>query len=229
MINKEFKVELCLVVWNEIEGCQKDIPNIDRDLFSGIFAIDGGSTDATVQYLESNDILVRSQKYPTYNGVFRQLSEELESDAVIIYHPKGSISPEFLKEMRLKLEDGSRMVVASRMLPESQNEEDFKLIKYRKWFVQLLAFFGKLKWGRGRNFYFTDPIHGFRGLTKEFLKSVEFKQRGVTADLEMIKHAYGTKGRFSEISVVENPRVAGDTHFPALKTGKVLIHYLLRN
>ena len=229
MFNKEFKVELCLIVWNEVGGCRTDIPNIDRELFSRVFAIDGGSTDGTIEYLKSNNIVVKMQRYPTYNGIFKHLAEEIESDAVIIYHPKGTISPKFLKVMLSKLESGNDMVVGSRMLPLSQNEEDFKLFRYRKWFVQFLALTGKLKWGRNRYFYFTDPIHGFRGLSKEFLKSINFKQEGVTADLEMIKHAYATKGNFSEISVIENPRLAGDTHFPAFKTGKALLKYLFRN
>lgn len=229
MSDNESKIELCLVVWNEIEGCKADVPNIDRKLFSSIYAIDGGSTDGTIEYLESKAVSVRPQRYPSYNGIFKQLSEDLESAGVMIYHPKGTVSANFLEDMHSKLKSGSDMVVGSRMLPASQNEEDFKLIRYRKWFVGAIAIFGKIKWGRKRDFYFTDPLHGFRGLSKDFLKSIDFKEVGVTADLEMINQAYIAGGKFTEISVIENPRLAGSTHFPAFKTGKVLISYLLRN
>lgn len=52
------KVSLCLIVWNELQGCQLDVPKLPRDAFDEIFAVDGGSTDGTIEYLESQGIKV---------------------------------------------------------------------------------------------------------------------------------------------------------------------------
>eukprot|EP00828_Plagiopyla_frontata_P006252 TRINITY_DN12699_c0_g2_i1.p1 TRINITY_DN12699_c0_g2~~TRINITY_DN12699_c0_g2_i1.p1 ORF type:complete len:113 (+),score=22.78 TRINITY_DN12699_c0_g2_i1:3-341(+) len=54
-------VSLCLIVWNELEGCKKDVPLIPRECFDEIYAVDGGSTDGTVEYLESQSIKVFPQ------------------------------------------------------------------------------------------------------------------------------------------------------------------------
>jgi hypothetical protein len=42
------RLSLCLVVWNELEGCKLDVPRLPRDAFDEVFAVDGGSTDGTV-------------------------------------------------------------------------------------------------------------------------------------------------------------------------------------
>jgi hypothetical protein len=50
---------------------------------------------------------------------------------------------------------------------------------------------------------------------------------GVTADLEMVRHAYKTGAAVSEVPVDESEREIGGTHFPAYSTGKALMRYLL--
>ena len=38
------RISLCLVTWNELQGCQIDVPQLPRDHFDEIYAVDGGST-----------------------------------------------------------------------------------------------------------------------------------------------------------------------------------------
>ena len=47
------KFALCLITWNEIDGVKHDVPLIDRSKFDQIYCIDGGSTDGTVEYLDT--------------------------------------------------------------------------------------------------------------------------------------------------------------------------------
>ena len=54
-------VGLCLITWNELEGCKHDIPLIDRSQFEQIYCIDGGSTDGTAEYLKEQGIEVYRQ------------------------------------------------------------------------------------------------------------------------------------------------------------------------
>lgn len=63
------KVSLCLLVWNELEGCQIDLPCIPMDEFDEIYAVDGGSIDGTVQFLESHGIPVYKQPKTGLNNV----------------------------------------------------------------------------------------------------------------------------------------------------------------
>jgi glycosyltransferase involved in cell wall biosynthesis len=46
------RLSLCLLTWNELEGCKIDVPNSQRKHLEEVYAVDGGSTDGTVEYLE---------------------------------------------------------------------------------------------------------------------------------------------------------------------------------
>ena len=53
------KFTLVLMTLNEIQGCKKIIPRINKSLFSQLLAIDGGSQDGTIEYQRSEvDVIV---------------------------------------------------------------------------------------------------------------------------------------------------------------------------
>ncbi len=211
---------------NESAGCSIDVPKIPRDLFHRVFAVDGGSTDGTVEILSENGITVYRQKTKGYNGAYLTAIHESKSDALIVFHPKGSIDPNSLRQMTLELSQGVDLVIASRMLKSSRNEEDDKILRIRKWFVRMLSLAAKIRWGLFSSGFITDPIHGYRGFSKEFLKSFTLRDYGLTADLEIVQAAYSGRKIFSEFPVQEFQRVQGESHFPAYRTGKLLIRYL---
>ena len=64
------KITLCLIVWNELEGCKIDVPRLPRNDFFEVIAIDGGSTDGTVEYLESQNIAVYRQPKRGLNAAY---------------------------------------------------------------------------------------------------------------------------------------------------------------
>ena len=37
------KVALCLLTWNELEGCKPDVPRLPLDGFDEVYAVDGGA------------------------------------------------------------------------------------------------------------------------------------------------------------------------------------------
>ena len=58
----EKQISLCLIIKNEIDGCKHDIPLLSLNKFDEIFAIDGGSTDGTIEFLREKKIKVFKQK-----------------------------------------------------------------------------------------------------------------------------------------------------------------------
>ncbi len=58
------------MVWNEVEGCRLDIPNLPLDQFDEVYAVDGGSTDGTSEYLESLGIPVYLQPKKGLNAAY---------------------------------------------------------------------------------------------------------------------------------------------------------------
>lgn len=220
------RVSLCLLTWNELEGCKHDVPLLPRFAFDEVFAIDGGSTDGTVEYLESQGIPVHRQTLPGYNGAYISAFRQCATDALTLFHPKGSIIPTELRKVRPLLEQGYDLVVASRMIPGAVNEEDDRLIKPRKWFVLALAMISSLMWRREGNPVW-DVLHGFRAMRKEAFLAISPLELGLSIDLEMVVRSYRRRLRRIEFAVMERPRLHGDTHFKAFATGKKLIGYLL--
>ena len=142
-------IGLCLITWNEIEGCKHDIPLIDRSEFEQIYCIDGGSTDGTVEYLNKQGIEVYKQTKKGLNQACIDGANFCKCDAFVFYHPKGSIPVEDTYKFRYFFEKGYELVVASRMMKDSVNEEDDKLFKPRKWFVLSLGLLAKILFKRG--------------------------------------------------------------------------------
>ena len=222
-------VSLCLLTWNEIHGCEQVVPNLPQGLFTEVFALDGGSTDGTIEYLEGAGISVVRQQARSYNAAYIEAIAHFSGDAIVFYHPKGTIDEASLPLVHAELVAGKDLVIASRMLPSSSNEEDDQLIRHRKWFGQGLALAASMRWNRAHVPRITDPLHGYRGCSRSFTNGLHLRPSGVTADLEMVHHAYATGALVSEIPVDESEREIGGTHFPAWKTGKSLLGYLFNS
>ena len=219
-------VSLCLLTWNELDGCKHDIPLIDRSRFDEIYCIDGGSTDGTVEYLESQGIRVCPQTARGLNQACKDGCDNCHSDAFVFFHPKGTVPVEDTYKFRPLFEQGYEFVVASRMMRESVNEEDGKLLKPRKWFVLALALAAKILFKREGSTV-GDSLHGFRGMTVSAFRRLGISDMSPSIDIEMVCRSYKFKVPRVEFPTRESPRLAGETHFKAFATGKKLLRYLL--
>ncbi len=115
------------------------MPLIERSWFDAIYAVDGKSTDGTVEYLKQQGIPVYTQPRKSLNAAVVYAFEKCSTDALILFHPKGTIAPASLGQFRRPFEEGVDFVVASRMICHGRNEEDDRSLKPRKWFVLALA------------------------------------------------------------------------------------------
>lgn len=219
-------VGLCLITWNEIAGCKHDVPLIDRSKFEQIYCIDGGSTDGTVEYLKEQGIEVYPQTGKGLNQACKDGADRCRCDAFVFFHPKGSVPVEDAYQFRAYYEQGYEFVVGSRMMRESRNEEDAKLLKPRKWFVLALGLAAKILFKREGNTVW-DTLHGFRGMTVEAFQKCSISDRSPSVDIEMVCRSYKLRIRRIEFPTTESARIAGETHFKAFATGKKLLKYLV--
>lgn len=226
MRDKKMTVALCLLTWNEIDGCKHDIPLIDKTKFDEIYCIDGGSTDGTVEYLEENGITVYKQSAKGLNQACRDGCEHCHCDAFVFFHPKGSIPVEDTYKFREYYEKGYDFVVGSRMMKGAHNEEDEKLLKPRKWFVLGLGLVAKVLFKKEGNTVW-DTLHGFRGMTVEAFKKCDISDMSPSVDIEMVCRSYKLKLKRIEFPTTEMPRIAGSSHFKAWATGKKLLKYIM--
>jgi glycosyltransferase involved in cell wall biosynthesis len=220
------RLTLCLLTVNEVDGCRHDVPNLPLDAFDEVFAIDAGSTDGTIQYLEGRGIPVFQQNIKGYNGAYISAFRRCSTDALVMYHPKGSIDPAILRNFRAHFEQGYDLVVASRLAAGAVNEEDGKLLRPRKWFVKGLGLAAALVWRR-KGPMILDVLHGCRGMRRDVFFLIEPLQKGLSIDLEMVVRCYRYQLRGMEFPVAERPRLSGETRFKAWPTGKALLRYLI--
>lgn len=219
------KVALCLLTWNEIDGVRHDIPLIDRSQFDQIYCVDGGSTDGTVEYLQSQGITVYQQTAKGINQACIDGVTHCECDAFVFYHPKGTIPVEDTYKFRAFYEQGYEFVVGSRMMKGAYNEEDEHFFKPRKWFVLGTGLAAKILFKREGNTVW-DTLHGFRGMTKSSFLKLNISNFKCSIDIEMVCRAYKYKIPRIEFPTSEGSRIGGETHFKAFATGKLILKYL---
>ena len=219
------KISLCLIVWNELKGCRIDVPKLPRDAFDEIYAVDGGSTDGTVEYLQSQGIPVHRQPKKGLNAAYVHANDVSTCDAVVSFFPKATIPTEDLRKFRPLFDQGYELVVASRQIAGSVNEEDAKLWRPRKWAVRGLSILAGLVWRR-EGHWVSDVLHGFKGWTRDAFRRMKVLDHGLSIDIEMVVRSYKLRIKRTEFATTEASRHYGDSHFGIWPTGKKLLAYL---
>ena len=219
------KISLCLLVWNELEGCRIDVPGLPLDAFEEVYAVDGGSSDGTVAYLESLGIAVYRQPKKGLNAAYIHAAERSTGDAVVVFFPKGTVDPETLRRFRPLLEGGHDLVITSRNTPGGYNEEDEQLLKPRKWGVALLSLLISALWQRD-GYRVRDVLHGYKGFTLAAFDKMDPLDRGLSIDLEMVVRSYRLRLSRAEFPIRETARPFGETTFPIVPTALRLLRYL---
>lgn len=230
LTNKQNR-SLCLIVWNELAGCRVDVPKLPRHLFHEVYAVDGGSTDGTVAYLESQSIPVYRQPKRSLNAAYAHAVDKCSTEALVVFFPKATIDPACLVRFAEYLDQGYEFIVASRTLPGARNEEDDDLFKPRKWGVAALSLGASLLWRRNGP-RIGDVLHGVKAFSTAAYRRMRINEVGVTVDLEMVVRSYRLRMRSIEFPVEETSRIAGETKFKiwptAKKLGRFLISELIR-
>lgn len=220
-------VGLCLLTFNELEGCKRDVPALPREGFDEVFCVDGGSKDGTGEWLKAQGIPVHVQPKRGLNAAYVHAARVAKSDALVVFFPKGTVPVSIVQDIRKALLAGPDLVAASRNMPGGRNEEDSSWVRPRKWFVQLLGFTVALLWRR-EGAYLTDILHGIKGYRVAAFKAMRVEEEGHSVDLCMAARSYKLRQSRIEVPAVESPRFYGDTHFGALSGGTHLLGYLLR-
>lgn len=223
------KIALIILTLNEYDCLTKILPRVleskHRAAFDAIYAIDGGSTDGTVEYYQQKNIPVVAQSRRGRGAAFHLALEKIDADAYLFFSPDGNEDPNDLLKFRTHLENGADIVIASRMMVGAKNEEDDSLFKFRKWVNNAFNFLVNLFFNRSGK-YITDSINGYRAITKTAMQTLSLDALDYTIEFQMTIRAFKHKLKIIEFPTYEHPRISGKTKAPSFSTGLRFINCL---
>lgn len=222
-------ITLCLLTRNELP-CLKIIypliPSPSQDAgFDEIVAIDGGSTDGTLDFFKENNVPVLGQSKRGRGEAFLLAFENIKTDAFIFFSPDGNEDVKDLAHFKKFLLEGHDVVIASRMMIGAFNEEDVHWFKPRKWANNIFNFMVNILF-RKKGPFITDSINGYRAITSKAAKQLGLTASDYTIEYQMTIRSCKHGLKIGEFPTIEGQRVAGDTGAPSFSTGLKFIRRL---
>ncbi len=215
------KVTLIAATWNEIEGVRAVLSKIDRTWVDEIIVVDGGSTDGTVEFCESQGYTVFRQKERGYGSAMREAAERAQGEYVIEFPPDGNSMPEKIPDVIRKLQEGYDFVIASRYAPGARSDDDDFLTAIGNWgftFVTNLLFWSS----------YTDALVGFRGYRKSAYKKLDMTATGLDWSIQMPIQFRKKRLRVADIPAIEPARIGGVRKMSPFKTGLRILRTLVK-
>ena len=216
------KIALVLLVRNErpcLEIMLPKIPPASPEAgYDEVVAVDGGSTDGSVEFLQAHGIRIVGQSKRGRGEAFHQAFREVAADAYIFFSPDGNEDVADFPRFRTLLDAGAEIVIASRMMKGAVNEEDHLTFKWRKWANNAFNMMANFAFRR-RGPFITDTINGFRAITKEAVGKLGLDASDYTIEYQMSMRALKAGLAIAEFPTIEGQRVAGGTQAHSIPTG----------
>jgi glycosyltransferase involved in cell wall biosynthesis len=216
------KIVLCLLTYNERPCLEQIFPLIPQPSshtgFDDLVAIDGGSTDGTLEYYREHGVPVIGQSRRGRGDAFLLAFEQIEADGYIFFSPDGNEDAQDIPKFKPLLESGADLVIASRMMRGAENEEDIHFLKPRKWVNNGLNFLAN-SFFRKIGPYVTDSINGYRAITRHAARELKLDALDYTIEYQMTIRAFRKRMAIVEFPTREGQRVAGVSGVPSFPTG----------
>ncbi len=218
------QTSLIILTRNEISGLKALIRKIPFELVDEFFAVDYKSTDGTVEFFQNNKIPVVKQNSPGRGKAFSIAANHARGKYLIFFSPDGNETPSDIRKLIDLIQKGNDIVIASRFMKNSRNEEDDKKFKIRKWANQFFSIAARIIWGGE----VTDTINGYRAIRKDSFKKLHLDAAGFAIEFQMTIRALKLKMKIAEIPTIEGDRIGGQSTAYAIPTGIKFLRLLAK-
>ncbi len=215
----------CLVVMtlNEIDAVKQMYDKIPWKKYDEVFVVDGGSTDGTIEFFREKGVPIHIQEKRGRGIAFNLAANISTSDLIVYYSPDGNEAIEDVDKLFNELEAGNDMVIASRFMKGSRNEEDGQVFPFRKWANKIFTLAVNTFFNR-TVIYMTDTINGFRGLKRDKFLELALDAEGFAIEFQMSIRALKKAYKIKEIPTIEGNRIGGKSKAKSLPTGLKILN-----
>ena len=216
------KSALFISTLNEIEGITKLFYKIPISSFDECYALDGGSSDGTIEFFEKNGVKVIANIKK--GEIFNAGANITKSENLVFFAPDGNEDPGDIIPLLEKLKEGYDMAIGSRFMPKSRNEEDDKCFPLRAWANKAFTFLVRLRWGGN----VTDTINGFRSVKRSKLLEMNLEPTGFDIEFQMTIRGLKRGYKIIEIPTKEWDRIGGESTAYSIPTGILMMKRFIK-
>ena len=199
---------LVLLVLNEVEGLQTLWPRLPVGEFREVFAVDGGSTDGSVEFLASKGVPSVIQPIRGRGVAFRVAAEASAAERLIFFSPDGNEDPDDIVRLDDQLIAGADLAIARRFGPGAVNEEDGEVLRLRARVNDTLSRLANGLFYQGPRVY--DTINGFRALRRRALLDLATTVKRFPIEYQITLRAMQRGWKIAEVPTREGQRIGGE-------------------
>lgn len=210
-------IALVILNKNDSSSLQLVLQEIDFKLFNFILALDGNSTDNSLEVFANNSIPCINNIPGGRGGAIKYAINTLDYDYLIFLSSDGEENPSDLGIIISTLNNGADLVIASRMLKSKSGFKSDHNIFYlhRKLFLLFISYSIKILFGDN----IKDCWNGYRGLDVKKAKSLNLDADNFLLEAQMTIRFLKNDFIVKEIATEERPRYFGASQNPAITSG----------
>lgn len=193
---------LIIFTRNEIEGVKQIFNLIPMHLFDEVFAMDGQSTDGTVEFLEERGVKVYRQRELGRVNALREAMQIAQGDAIVFLSSDGNEDPRDIPKL-LELIESNDMVLASRFLPNARSDDSDDPLLLRRSFSIIVTKLVNFIWRTD----LADALNGLRAIRRSLWEKTEISPGYHTAEFQLTVQAAKLGSKIAEIPTIEGLRV----------------------
>jgi glycosyltransferase involved in cell wall biosynthesis len=199
---------LVLLTLNEIEGLRALWDRLPVSEFAEVFAVDGGSTDGTLDFFAERGIPAVIQPIRGRGVAFRVAAEASRAERLVFFSPDGNEDPDDIVRLDDLLVQGADLAIARRFGPGAVNEEDGEALRLRARVNDTLSRVANGLFGRGQPRVY-DTINGFRALRRAALLDLGTTVKRFPIEYQITIRALTRGWRIAEQPTKEGQRIGG--------------------